>query len=112
MTIQSRPGPEVTAKMYQVSTASLPGSLAASFVASSRDAFTDKYLLDAAAAGRDKAHLARTVERFQRHLVAQQRHGMSRTDAQAAYLNASLLVASPEQFKRLLAAASPPRAAA
>ena len=33
---------------------------------------------------------------------------MSRTDAQAAYLNASLLVASPEQFKRLLAAASPP----
>ena len=97
----------VTSRMYAVKTHNLPNTslLAKAFIPSSRDAFTNTFLSNAIHAGHDATHLADEKRRQARYTAAQMR-GYSRTDASAMYLNRTLLVASPEQFRRLIAPAT------
>ena len=98
-----RSGPEVTPGMYAVD---LPGSwLAATFVPSQRDGATDRFLATAARDGCDASKLAAAKRDRTRFIDAQRLRGWSRTDASAAFLNMTLLVASPEQLRRVLARA-------
>ena len=95
-----RSGPEVTPGMYAVD---LPGSwLAATFVPSQRDGATDRFLATAARDGCDASKLAAAKRDRTRFIDAQRLRGWSRTDASAAFLNMTLLVASPEQLRRVL----------
>ena len=92
--------------MYAVDRSSLPGSqLAATFVPSQRDGTTDRFLAAAARDGCDASRLAAARRDRTRFLEAQRLRGWSRTDASAAFLNMTLLVASPEQLRRVLARA-------
>ena len=92
--------------MYAVDRSSLPGSqLAATFVPSQRDGTTDRFLAAAARDGCDASRLAAARRDRTRFLDAQRLRGWSRTDASAAFLNMTLLVASPEQLRRVLARA-------
>ena len=101
-----RSGPEVTPGMYAVDRSSLPGSqLAATFVPSQRDGTTDRFLAAAARDGCNASRLAAARRDRTRFLEAQRLRGWSRTDASAAFLNMTLLVASPEQLRRVLARA-------
>ena len=99
--------------MYAVFRGSLDEQLAAAFVPSERDSATDRFLADAARDGCDSALLWRHRRDRQKFLDAQRR-GLSRTDASAAHLKMSLLLASTEQFRRVLAPAladvAPPKA--
>ena len=89
--------------MYAVDRSSLPGSqLAATFVPSQRDGTTDHFLAAAARDGCDASRLAAARRDRTRFLEAQRLRGWSRTDASAAFLNMTLLVASPEQLRRVL----------
>ena len=95
-----RSGPEVTPGMYTVD---LPGSeLAATFVPSQRDGATDRFLATAARDGCDASKLTAAKRDRTRFVDAQRLRGWSRTDASAAFLNMTLLVASPEQLRRVL----------
>ena len=86
--------------MYAVD---LPGSwLAATFVPSQRDGATDRFLATAARDGCDASKLAAAKRDRTRFIDAQRLRGWSRTDASAAFLNMTLLVASPEQLRRVL----------
>jgi protein-L-isoaspartate O-methyltransferase len=101
-----RSGPEVTPGMYAVDLSSLAGSqLAATFVPSQRDGTTDRFLATAARDGCDASKLAAAKRDRTRFVHAQRLRGWSRTDASAAFLNMSLLVASPAQLRRVLAPA-------
>ena len=89
--------------MYAVDRSSLPGSqLAATFVPSQRDGATDRFLATAARDGCDASKLAAARRDRTRFFDAQRLRGWSRTDASAAFLNMTLLVASPEQLRRVL----------
>ena len=92
--------------MYAVDLSSLAGSqLAATFVPSQRDGTTDRFLATAARDGCDASKLAAAKRDRTRFVHAQRLRGWSRTDASAAFLNMSLLVASPAQLRRVLAPA-------
>lgn len=90
--------------MYAVDRHKLNSQLAATFVQSERDIATDRFLADASRDGCDPAQLLRHRQNQLKFLAAQ-RQGMSRHDASAAHQNVTLMVASTEQFRRVLAPA-------
>ena len=96
-----RRGPEVTPGMYAVDLSRLESpQLATTFVPSQRDGITDSFLAAAAHDGCDAAKLA-AAKRDRERFLGAQRRGWSRTDASAVYLNMTLLVASPDQLRRV-----------
>ena len=106
-----RPGPAITPAMYSVSfpklrTSESP-SLVSTFVASHRDADTDAFLDQCERNGRNIALLKHIRAQHSKYVDAQRMRGLSRTDAGALYLNHSMLVATPAQFRALLSQASP-----
>ena len=90
--------------MYTVDQGSLDARLASAFVQSKRDNATDRFIADATRDSCNASTLLQHRQDFQRFLAAQ-RQGMSRTDASAAHLRVTLLLASTAQFQRVLAPA-------
>lgn len=109
---QRQSGTPVALRMYAVDRGRLDKHLAATFVQSRRDNATDRFLADANLDRCNKSKLRQHHQDYLRFRAAQ-RQGMSRTDASAAHLRVTLLLASTEQFRRVLAparASAPPAA--
>ena len=109
---QRQSGTPVALRMYAVDRGRLDTHLAATFVQSRRDNATDRFLADANLDRCNKSKLRQHHQDYLRFRAAQ-RQGMSRTDASAAHLRVTLLLASTEQFRRVLAparASAPPAA--
>ena len=99
-------GPDIAPRMYAVDLAvfkrtSVP-SLASAFVQLKRDAATNTFLAAAAQEGLTREGLEMMNARFKQFLRAMREQGMSRTDASAKYLNRTMLVGTPQQFRTLL----------
>ena len=97
-------GTPVTPRMYAVELGRLNAGLAPTFVQSWRDDATERFLADASFDRCNRTKLRRHHQDFLRFRSAQTQ-GLSRTDASAAHLRVTLLVASTEQFRRVLAPA-------
>ena len=105
-----RSGPPVTLRMYTVDRESLDARLSAAFVQSRRDNATEQFLADATR-HRCNASNLRLHRQDERSFMSAQRQGMSRTDASAAHLKVTLLLASTEQLGRVVGpalASAPP----
>ena len=97
-------GTPVTPRMYAVELGRLNAGLAPTFIQSWRDDATERFLADASFDRCNRTKLRRHHQDFLRFRSAQAQ-GLSRTDASAAHLRVTLLVASTEQFRRVLAPA-------